>query len=303
MSEFSRELLSFVEISRERSIRRAAERLNIAPSALSRQMRLLEGDLGVQLLVRNVKGIQLTEQGNIVLKQAEQWFEDGNQLRAKLANLEKSDEGRVRIGAMECFSRTLVPRLFEAMTEQGSFNQMDVKISDTETLVECLRQRTVDLVVAFNVQHSQSVRVMRTVPCRIGLIYSPKKHTIVEDEISIAGCLDWPIILPGNDLSLHPRLFAEILKQRKKPNIVSKSNSVEFIREVVARGNGVSFLTWFDVRDEVLAGRLGFIPLIEKRLVENLCICISGDGHLRPELSALIRTTENLIYDLSEKKT
>lgn len=52
MSAFSRELLSFVEISRHNSVRRAAEVLNVAPSALIRQMQMLERAFGAPLMAR-----------------------------------------------------------------------------------------------------------------------------------------------------------------------------------------------------------------------------------------------------------
>lgn len=60
----------------------------------------------------------------------------------------------------------------------------------------------------------------------------------------------------------------------------------------------MGFLTWFDVRDDVLANRLGFVPLADKRLTETLCICVSGVQPLPPTLAALARKTEALITTL-----
>jgi len=300
MSEFSRELLSFVEISRERSIRSAADKLNVASSALSRQMRILENDLGVQLLLRDVRGVQLTDQGRLVLEQAEKWLEDSNRLRRRLSGIESDTERVVRIGAMECFSTTLVPQLFDYAQSELRFGRVSVTIGSTGSLLASLNTNALNIVIAFNAHHGQSVRVISEVQCRVGLVYCPAKYSVNGAEISVADCLDWPICLPGEELSLHPRLYAQILKQRKKPNIVSTSNSVEFIRNIVVQGKAVGFLTWFDVRDDVLAGRLGFIPLADKRLTETLCVCVSGALPLPPALAALARRTEVLIANMYE---
>jgi len=69
--EFSREIYSFIEIARERSIRCAADKLNISSPALSRQMRLLETDFGTRLIERSVTGTHLTDAGRVLLRQAE----------------------------------------------------------------------------------------------------------------------------------------------------------------------------------------------------------------------------------------
>lgn len=313
MSEFSRELFSFVEIARCKSIREAAERLNVASSALSRQMRLLESDLGVQLLTRNVRGVELTVQGRMLLKQAETWFEDRNRLRAKLSGIADLENDHTRVGAMECFSRTLAPDLFESINNGGSAIRMDVKIGDTDALLNDLKNDVLDLVIAFNAQQNRHIRIHSTFPCRIGLVYSTNEWNLNQKEISVGGCLGWPLCLPGESLSLHTRLYAELLKQRVKLDIVVTSSSIGFLRELVLSGKAVSFLTWFHVYDEVLAGRLGFIPLAEKRLSETSCLCIPHNARLskvqdmvldecRRLIAAILDTRQDLESRLEDQR-
>lgn len=71
MSAFSREFFTFIEVAREQSIRRAAEKLNMSASALSRQMQILEQAFGTSLFARVPQGVRLTEQGEILLVQAQ----------------------------------------------------------------------------------------------------------------------------------------------------------------------------------------------------------------------------------------
>ena len=107
MSAFSREFFSFVEVARERSIRRAAEKLNVSASALSRQMQLLEQDFGARLFARIPQGVQLTEQGRTLLRQAEKWLDDESGLRAAMRAAPADMVAPLRLGVMEC----LVPFL------------------------------------------------------------------------------------------------------------------------------------------------------------------------------------------------
>ena len=102
MSAFSREFFTFVEVARERSIRRAAEKLNLSASALSRQMQILEQTFGARLFVRMPQGVQLTEQGQVLLAQAERWLDDESALRAALQQAGGGGAGTLRLGVMEC---------------------------------------------------------------------------------------------------------------------------------------------------------------------------------------------------------
>lgn len=84
MSAFSREFFTFIEVAREKSIRRAAEKLNLSASALSRQMQILEQGFGTPLFVRVPQGVRLTEPGEALLAQAQKWLDDETALRAAM---------------------------------------------------------------------------------------------------------------------------------------------------------------------------------------------------------------------------
>ena len=298
MPEFSREIYSFVEIARQRSIRKAADKLNISSSALSRQMRLLEFDLGVQLFLRHVNGVQLTDQGRILLRQAQRWLDEGNELRAELSRQRPAEERVLRIGAMECFAGNLMPRLFTHIRAAGLSDRVETKFGGTDELIEDLAADRLDLVIAFNVHHSHLARVLFERPCRVGMIFSPELIEIGEPEISISRRLNLPICLPGEKLSLHTRLYAELLQHRRRTEIRAVSNSIEFIRELAMRGECISFLTWFDVRDRILSGHLRFVPLAERRLTETICVCLSGRRPLGATLAGLARKVVDILDSL-----
>lgn len=289
MPEFSREIHSFVEIARERSIRRAADKLNISSSALSRQMRLLEADFGAQLLERRVTGVRLTEAGRVLLRQAERWLEESNRLRAELGRPGQGEARVLRVGAMECFAGNLMPDMFGFARRTGAADRVDAAFGGTEALVRSLEDGQLDLVVAFNVQNSQTIRVVAETSCRLGMVFSPRLCEVQGPEIALSRALAWPVCLPDESLSSHTRLFAEILKQRVTPDIRATSNAIGFLRDLVIRGECASFLSWFDVRDHVLDGRLRFVPLAERRLGERVCICVSGARPFAAGLSALAR--------------
>ena len=95
MSILAKEVFSFIEIVRSQSVRGAAERLNISASALSRQLRLLEEDLGVVLVIRHSNGVRATPQGEQLLAHAERMIALENGLRDEVRTAER--KGRVPV--------------------------------------------------------------------------------------------------------------------------------------------------------------------------------------------------------------
>lgn len=272
MSAFSRELLSFVEISRHNSVRRAAEVLNVAPSALIRQMQMLERAFGAPLMARTPQGSRLTDAGKKLLEQATQWIDAERRLRATIA---RPGAAGVRLGIMEC----LLPFVTAHPELRDHKTALRLIVSDTNTLVRQLRAGELDVIIAFNVLDDQDISIQKTRDYDIGLIATPGVLPAggkVAD--LLCACADFPLCLPDSSLSLWPRLDGEFTRMRVQPKGLVNTNSVELIRAYIRRGEYMGVLTWLDVVHDVSAGVLCFHTLDNLRLRETLCLCTRHGG-------------------------
>ncbi len=105
----------FVGVVRAGSIRRAADRLHIAASAISRQMQLLEDELGTQLFERHrgQKALKLTPEGEVVLEYARLMENELDQVRADIRSIHLLERGTVRLGISESFTRAFLPEFLK----------------------------------------------------------------------------------------------------------------------------------------------------------------------------------------------
>ena len=108
-----RKLRYFVAVAEELNFGRAAQRLHIAQPVLSRQIRALEDELGVRLLIRDTRGAALTEAGNQLLQDARFLLSESKALRQRLSRA-ATPTRVVRVGVMPGLLATAAVRTFES---------------------------------------------------------------------------------------------------------------------------------------------------------------------------------------------
>jgi DNA-binding transcriptional LysR family regulator len=229
------------------------------------------------------QGVQLTEQGQVLLAQAERWLGDESALRAALQQT-GGGAGTLRLGIMEC----LVPYILPGLEEAGPA-ALKVSVGDTGTLVGQLCRNEIDALLAFNVPRLPELRVYDERSYDLGVVYAAALAPSGEPPFRIENCLGRPLCLPDTSLSVWPRLDAEVYRIHAEPRIALRSNSIALIMEYVAAGKGISFLTWLDAAAGVAEGRFHFAKLENRRLSEKLYLCAAANAPLGPLQAACTR--------------
>lgn len=131
------EIQAFVRVAEEKSFTRAAEQLRLSKSRVSLRVRSLEAALGVSLLQRSTRAVQLTSAGDELLVRAQQLLADADTL-GSLFTAPSSLQGRIRVDLPIAFAqRTVIPRLPELLHEHPL---LDLHISTTDRRVDLVRE-------------------------------------------------------------------------------------------------------------------------------------------------------------------
>jgi DNA-binding transcriptional LysR family regulator len=128
------------------SMAKASERLALSQPAISKAVSDMEHVLGVPLLDRSSRGVALTECGRLLVERATVVFDEITQGVADIAHLSDPTRGIVRIGTTEPVAG-VVSDIISRLASRYPRLSYDVMISDLDTLVDALRQRTRDVVV------------------------------------------------------------------------------------------------------------------------------------------------------------
>ena len=130
-----RALRYFVAIADAGSFTAAAAAVAVAQPALTRQLRELESDLGVQLLLRLPRGVRLTPAGVTLYESAQRMLAEAARVRQLLANRPADSQAAVVLGASPTLARVLLPGLFESCQRGVSGIQLRAREAFTPCLL------------------------------------------------------------------------------------------------------------------------------------------------------------------------
>lgn len=141
------QLRYFVAVARNNSLSRAADELHISQPALTRQVKLLEDELGGGLLQRHARGVSLTDLGQLLLERAQHQLRDFEQLRSDVADASFAPSGRLRIGCPPSLSTYLLVRPLKAFMQAHPKVIVEVRESISDDLWRAIRHDRIDIAI------------------------------------------------------------------------------------------------------------------------------------------------------------
>ncbi len=128
-----------------KSITAAAKKLHIAQPPLSRQISLLEEELGAKLLKRSSKGIETTQAGEILYQKAREIFNNINEMVEMIDQTNEGIRGEIRIGSIYSTLPIFAAKL-QAFQQEYPLIKTQIKHGDPIQLMEWMRQGQIDLM-------------------------------------------------------------------------------------------------------------------------------------------------------------
>ncbi|WP_292105348.1 LysR family transcriptional regulator [Mesorhizobium sp.] len=269
-------------VARYGSIRRAAERVNSAPSAINRQILNLEAELGTPLFERLPRGMRMTEAGKVVVERIRVWQLENQRVLASVGNLKGHPGGHIRVGLMECLAAEFLPQAFSGLRLEHPGASLHATVGGTAEITRQLTADEIDLAITFNAPRDAGLKIVHETRFEMGVVMRPDHPLADQAEVHVDDLFDHPLIIADNSLTIGPVVDDMLERSRRPPIRTVTTNSVTMLKTMVAQGMGISILTSIDVFSEVRAGSLGFRPLAGARMVELLSVAARDVKALNP---------------------
>lgn len=286
-----KQLSYFVRVAEMGSFTRASIVLDIAQPALSRQVRLLEVELRQNLLIRNGRGITLTEAGKVLLEHSRGVLHQMERLREELSRVRGSLAGRVAVGLPPTLGRILaVPltREFKARMPDATLAIVD---GLSKTMQESLLTGQLDIALVYNALPAPGIELRPLLQDELLLVQGRLDQVTENGPVELADIADYPLIIPGRPNALRMHVETALLNISAQPRIAMEVNSVATILDLVADGVGCAILSPHAVLTAAQPERFTLRRIVNPGLFPLLSLATSAD---RPATSTQQATLDML---------
>lgn len=264
-----------LEIARCGSIRRAADALNIAASALSRHVAALEHEYGTPLFERHARGLRLTEAGEVFAAGARRTLQEADRIRDGIDDLRGLKRGTVRLHVVEGVVKPLLLPVLAEIGRRHPGIASEITVTGTEDILAALAAETTDIGLAFNPDPLPEVAVLRQSDHPVHVFIAPGHALAGRASVCLRDLSGLALGLPDASFGVR-RLFdrtAARLGLSLEPNLTI--NSIEMAKAYAAAGMGLTVLPAFAALEECADGRLVAVPIGDDGLSHaTLALCV-----------------------------
>ncbi|GGX80035.1 LysR family transcriptional regulator [Massilia dura] len=230
------QLEAFVHVAELSSFTRASAILGRTQPALSRLVRQLEVELRQNLLLRNGRGVVLTEAGKVLLEHSKGILHQVEGARDALKNLQGSLDGQFKIGLAPSVARFATLALVRSF--QAQFPQATIAVSEglSSYLVEWLAMGRIDAAILYDTGETPLIDKRTLFTEEIYLI--SRANADMPDTISMAELARYPLIIPGRQHAIRTLVEMCASERRVQLDIALEIDAVPPLLDLVDEGHG-----------------------------------------------------------------
>ncbi|MDR7096984.1 LysR family transcriptional regulator [Hydrogenophaga laconesensis] len=227
----------FIAVADSGSLTAAAAAIPIAQPALTRQMRDLEAEMGVQLLQRLPRGVRLTPAGVTLYESAQRIVSEAARLGRRLAHSQQKNRAPVILGASPTLARLLLPRLIENCMDAMDDLELRAREAFTPALLDWLERGMIDMAVLTNPEPGRTLSFQPLLGEPFALVSHAQMR--IGPVVSVNQLARIPLLMTSLHRGLVDRQLASLGKSLQ---VRAEIDSVDSIRELVLRGRWATIM-------------------------------------------------------------
>lgn len=235
-------ILDYVdEVARARSIRKAAEHLNVTASAVNRRIADLEIELGAPLFERLPRGVRLTAAGEVFVNYLRKQSGEVERMKSHIEDLKGLRRGTVRLACSQALALDFLPRVIADFRKTHPLVEFDVKVVDHEYAMTALTNFEVDLVLVFRPPFMANFHPLITLEQRLVVVMAKGHPLAARRKVRLRDCAAYPVALPERSIGGRQLLEEAATRTGLRFKIAAESNSFEMLRGLVMHAGTISF--------------------------------------------------------------
>ena len=292
-----KDMRAFYAIVEEGNISHAAQRLDIAQPALSRQMKRLETALGVQLFERGSRRIRLTDAGRVMYSRVEHILGMVDGTVREITEIGSGVAGSIRLGTITTSGAMLLPELISEFHSRYPNVTYQIWEAEGARILELLDNRVIEVGIT-RTQVDSKVYESIVLPNEPLVLIMNREHEIgtAPDKVLLEELKDVPVIIP---LRWQSVFVANCRKQGFEPNVVCVSDSIVQDLLLTKMGMGMALLP-VSSKTLLTDGNLIYKKLVEPEMSTHTVIAWLKNRTLSSSSEHLIRLFREIFLNERE---
>jgi DNA-binding transcriptional LysR family regulator len=248
------------EVARLGSIRRAATRLNVASSAISRQILALEVELGAPIFERMPRRLRLTASGEILIAHVRETLKSSQRATAQIEALKGLKRGEATIATMNGLAAGPLPSFVASVLAAHPRVHIKLRVLPVDQIANAVLTGEADIALGYNFPSSPGLRIVASHDLYLGAVVAPHHPLTKRRPAWLADCLEFPLVIADASMTIRPIIDLAFTRAGLPLHPTIETNSIEFMSRIAAGGDAVTFLNPVDIGTELARGGLAFVP-------------------------------------------
>jgi LysR family transcriptional regulator, nitrogen assimilation regulatory protein len=286
-----KQLRAFLTVADTGNVTRAAELLNLVQPAVSRQLRLLEQDLGVELFEREHHGMVLTDPGKALLVYTRRAMLELDRARAEIAGSVDSITGLVTVGLLPSTCNLISSPLVSAVAANYPGIRIRIAMGYAGTLQQWLETGEIDTALLYGVERSPHVYAKPLLEESLWVVGPASAKLRRHRPVRLASLVGKPLILPNGPHGLRTLIDHACAVSNVELTIVAETNAMNIQKSLVLGGHGLTILAPVAFADELAHKQVTAAPLEDPTITRTIVLALPSNR----EVARHIRRTADLL--------
>lgn len=239
-------LETFIRIVEFGSFSKTAAKLNVSQSAISQQIEVLEKYFGAKLFERNIKGVELTSEGNILMKYSKTILDNLELAKKEIEESLGEIKGVLKISTSTIPGEHILPKFFINFKKDYPSVNFQIEVNDSEISLNKLRDRTIDLAAVGSLDNERDFDCIVLAEEELVLAV-PINHELANKDIrSLRDIIKYPYLVREKSSGTRKeseKIFNQEGLSIKDLQIVTELNTTESILTAISEGLGISIIS------------------------------------------------------------
>ena len=288
------QLRVFYHAAKNLNFTAAAKELFITQPAVTFQMKAFEEFCNLKLFKKRTRRMFLTDEGRVLYEYADKIFKYEKEIENVIDEMRELKRGILSLGTTKTYARYFMPLMITTFHQNYPNIKIQLNEGSSLDMIHSLLDFKIEVAVIAKARDHPDVKFSPFSKEEMAVIVAPDHHFARKKAIVFKDLANEPFIMKEKGSGTRKRVEQLFSDENCTPDILMETSSTELIKQLVERGEGISFLVRESVTAEIKEKKLAQVALKGRKMFLDVSIAYLKGQVLSPPARAFVDTLSKL---------